>query len=258
MGIVSWFIVRFILQRSLFARLKGRKQGLLKAKNENGEDIYCKDTKSLFCPFYVGLAEYGLTLKINDSTSRDDRLYDKKYVYDKEEKGKAGSPWKDIWIFSETLDSEIDNKSKSAETVLVENIKNHGTHYTIFHLGIESYKNEIEERKLILSRQLSEKGKKLTDFLKFISIDVENGYLGKNTLPLLCGSILFSQNPKTNEMPHFTEGYLSIRKNNEDDPIYYCMPRCMLEKYSEYFEKIYMSNISPEKEVKKYENGELS
>ena len=87
---------------------------------------------------------------------------------------------------------------------------------------------------------LSTVGKK---HVSFIPIDVKSGYIGQRTLPLLCGSILFSHEKGKDGLPDFTEGYLSIRKDNNDDtPIYYKMPRCMLHQYADFFKDIQKNN----------------
>ena len=232
MGFVGWGIIRFFLQRLLYAGENGHKEGLDKLQKEASKSVCCQKNSSLLCPLNVGLSEYGLTLKISDATSKEDRLYEKENIYEIEKNGKQGSPWKNIWIFSENLSSEIDSSNNKAEPVLVTNITANRTKYTIFYLGIENQKSEIEIRKEALLKSLSPRDKKL---LTFIPIDVKSGYLGKNTLPLLCGSILFSQNQNGDGTPIFAEGYLSIRKNNDDIPIYYSMPRCMLREYVQYY-----------------------
>lgn len=78
--------------------------------------------------------------------------------------------------------------------------------------------------------------------LSFVPIDVSNGYIGNHTLPLLCGSILFSKKKRSNNLV-FAEGYLSIRKDLEDNPIYYKLPRCMLTKYVNYYKTIINKNM---------------
>lgn len=239
-GLFSWFVVRVILNGILLSGISGSRTGLEKKKIENEKVSVCSVNNSMLCPLNVGFNEYGFTLKINDSTSLKDRLFEKEYVYETEKNGNRGKAWKEIWIFSENLLSEIDVANNRAEPVLVTNITSNRTKYTIFYLSIEDQTDEIETRKNQLRDSLSARDKK--SLLSFVPIDVKRGYLGRNTLPLLCGSILFCQNHQNNKNPMFTEGYLSIRMNNEDTPIYYSMPRCMLKKYADYFQNIKQIN----------------
>ncbi len=235
-GILCWYIIRKLLYSFMQAEINGRKNGLSQRKDDLGNIIYCDNNDSLLCPLLVGLDEYGLTLKANDATvSTDDRLYEKEYVYKVEKEWKKGKPWSNIWIFSQDLSSEIDPSTDGAESVLLANITLNKTRYTMFYLGLENQESNIENRKEKLRNALPSDYK---SYLNFVCININSGCLGKNTLPLLCGSIMFSQEQGIDNMPNFTEGYLSIRKNSEDIPIYYSMPPCMLKKYSDYYKDI--------------------
>ena len=163
------------------------------------------------------------------------RLYTMQEVYDIEHNGRNGSGWSDIWIFSEDISTEL-GKNNEAEPVVITNIAMKNTHYSMFYLDTEKQHSEIEIRKRKLLRSINEK--KYKQNLKFFPLSVEDGYIGKNTLPLLCGSILFSNTKDNENTPYFTEGYLSMRKNVTDAPIYYKMPRCMLRRYAEYFKNV--------------------
>ena len=231
MGFACWLIVRPIMRGVKKSEYNGRIAGLGKVNNA----VHCTKNDSILCPLNVGFRDYGLVLKINEKTSNKDRLFDKEYVYEIEKNGEQGLVWKDIWIFSENLSSEIDPSNNRAEPVLITNITSNHTKYTIFYLSIQSQLTEIETRKQALRNSLSSRDR---DRLSFVPIDVSNGYLGKNTLPLLCGSIMFSRDKDSKGLPVFTEGYLSFRKSIEDIPIYYKMPRCMLREYSLYFKNI--------------------
>ena len=246
MGIICWLIIRMKLKSLFVARIEGRKIGLLSKNNKINSDICHNEESSLYsilvCPLIMGFSKYSLPLKINKAISDKFRLFDKENVYELEKKGNIdasnnNTSWQDIWIFSQDLSSEIDPSTNKAEPVLVANITNYKTKYTMFYLGLENQKSIIERRKISLRENLpNEEDKKL---LSFIPIDVKSGFVGKNTLPLLCGAILFSQNRGNDEMPIFLDGYLSLRKDKMKDPIYYKMPKCMLKKYAEYFEQIY-------------------
>lgn len=240
-GIACWLFARIIVKNLINSRIMGNKAGLMKLENEpNCDNFNCDQKETQLCPLIVGLNEYGVILRITECTSEQDRLYEKEAVYEIEKNGLDNKPWKNIWIFSDNLLSEVDPVINKAEPVLVANIYTSGTRYTIFHLAIKDQENEINARKASIINSIN--GKR-SNYVKFVPIDVNNGYLGKNTLPLLCGSILFSQDEIGQDgKANFIKGYLSIRKNNNDTPIYYSMPRCMLREYSNYFADILVSN----------------
>lgn len=231
-ALFCWLVVRCIFRMLNRSANEGRITTL--SKNNNS---CCTKNQSLVCPLNMGFENYVLVHKYHDATSKENRLFEKDFVYKREQNGAKGKPWNDIWIFSENLSSEIDQKTKAAELVLTNNIFLNRTRYVMFYLNNDSQKDEIESRKTVLLSSLKIKQNK--QLLSFCPINTKSGYLGKNTLPLLCGSILFSQNKNNNGEPIFTEGYLSIRKNNEEEPIYYKLPRCMLREYTNYFREIY-------------------
>lgn len=149
-----------------------------------------------------------------------------------------GTKWKNVWIFSENLATEVDSNGE-IEPVPLLNINN-GVKYTEFYLNNDNETNAIQNR---IDNMLKSINYTATENLQFIPLNTEMGYIGRNTLPLLCGSILFSVNDEKNgEMPYFTEGYLSMRKSLDDKPIYYKMPRCMLSEYANYFKEIVVKN----------------
>jgi hypothetical protein len=166
--------------------------------------------------------------------------------------------WKDIWIFSGDLYTEIEqNKGiESLETVVVENIQKRDITYTEFYCDIETErpKIEIRKKKMLNSLATTHDKKKLI----FVPFQHDGKYIGKNSMPLLCGSILFSSDRKDDGTPHFIEGYLSMRLNREDSPIYYKMPRCMLREYCDFFKREYYKRIKKRKRsvnsqnIKKY------
>ena len=230
-GFICWFVVRTIIHNLKKSEYKGLREGLLRVKEETQKVICCPNNDSVLCLLNVGINDYDFVSKNDETISIEDRLYGKDHVYGIEK----NESWDEIWIFSEDLSSEIDPFTKKAEPILVRNITVNRTKYTIFYSNIDSQRSEIESRKKALKDSLSANDKRL---LSFVPIDVSRGYIGKNTLPLLCGSILFCPDKRRGQLPVFSEGYLSIRKKYNDIPIYYKMPKCMLREYSKYFKDI--------------------
>ncbi len=226
--LVVVFIFSLLLHYTLFvgllkAKINGIKLGLSKVKGVS----YCAKKKekeeSMLCPLDVAL-----NIKINDM--HNNRLYREQYINEIE----PDPSWKYIWIFSKDLYSEIDHKTNQAESVVINNIKQNKTQYTMFYIyptNDQDLDSDICKRAEILRKE------KIT----LISFNVQDELLGEITLPLLCGSILFSkeEDDKNILLPHFSEGYLSIRYKKDDKPIYYKMPKCMLDGYYEYFKAIY-------------------
>ena len=231
---ICWIIVCAIMNKRSYFENEAKKIGLSKLESENDMFEQCTKSCSVMCPLSVGLKYYNLDLKIDETTSEKDHLFEKDFVYEVEEKGRNNKPWKVIWIFSDNLSSEIDSDKKE---VLVTNITNNETKYTIFHLNLndENQLIKIDERKELLLNSLPDSFRR---YLTFVTIDVSTGFLGNHTLPLLCGSILFCQNIKKGHLPDFSEGYLSIRNDDKDIPIYYKMPPCMLNEYTKYYKEI--------------------
>jgi hypothetical protein len=77
--------------------------------------------------------------------------------------------------------------------------------------------------------------------LKFHPFAHDGDYVGKNTLPLLCGSILLSSYKNATGEPYFEDGYLSMRLERNDAPIYYKMPLCMRREYAKFFKEVLAS-----------------
>ena len=235
-GFLCWMLVSAIM--SIISK-KGndkRKNGISKwMEKTNLDDVRCEKNETILCPLRIGINKYGWTRKNYDSISEEKRLYEKGYVYDNIE---PKDKWKEIWIFSWDLSSEIDGKTGGAESVLISNTAKKKK-YTIFYLNIKSKEKEIIRNHDDLVDSLSTVGKK---HVSFIPIDVKSGNIGQQTLPLLCGSILFSSKNGNDGLPDFSEGYLSIRKDKDDTPIYYKMPRCMLQQYADFFKDIQKNN----------------
>lgn len=231
-GFLCWLLVFLLLKKVLINWEEGQKVGLSNVKAKADTVVNCTRNESMLCSLCVGINEYGLDYQNDEPISEGDRLYKKDYVYEIEEKGRNNEKWIDIWIFSEDLLSEIDLKKNKAESVVIDNVINNKTTYTFFYLNSKDNENVVQDNREILESSILEPNR------LFVPIDVDNGYIGNHTLPLLCGSILFSKK-KRNNMPDFVEGYLSIRKDIKDNPIYYKMPKCMLREYANYFKEIY-------------------
>ena len=230
MGLLCWFMVSMIMKIILESTRKSLELGLEMAKKENEGVVYCVKDKSVLCSLMVGINDYNYA-----PISKKDRLYTRTYVYGIEAKGRNNKPWSDIWIFSENLSSEINSENTGAESVVVNNIKENDTKYTFFYLinnTDNKSKTTIEDNIHKLEKDIPEKNR------RFVPIDVSYGYIGNHTLPLLCGSVLFGITRMDNTLD-FTEGYLSIRKEEKDNPIYYKMPACMLREYSKYYKEIF-------------------
>lgn len=228
-GLFCWFIVFIIMKKIPKYGNKSREIGLLMAKKEKEGVVCCDTDKSVLCSLMVGINEYNYA-----PISEKDRLYTKTYVYGIEAKGRNNKPWSEIWIFSEDLSSEINSKNTGAESVVENNIKDNKSIYTFFYLINDTdskSKTTIEDNIHKLENSIPEENR------RFVPIDVSYGYIGNHTLPLLCGSVLFGITRRDNTLD-FTEGYLSIRKDENDIPIYYKMPSCMLREYTRYYKEI--------------------
>jgi len=229
-GLFCWFIVIKLMKIITNAGDESCEAGLSKAIKEEKKVVCCDNDNSVLCSLMVGVNMY------NTPITEKDRLYSKSYVYTIEGIGRD-KPWSDIWVFSADLSTEIDSKTNGAEKVVKKNIVKNRTRYTFFYLnsndneGIRTINYNMDR----LNDSFSKRERKL---LSFVPIDVSYGYIGNHTLPLLCGSILFGIKDKRTNIPDFTEGYLSIRKDENDIPIYYKMPSCMLREYTEYYKGI--------------------
>lgn len=228
-----WLFVSFTMHFLLFREEEGRKAGFSAAKKDKKDEdlVCCSKDGTVLCSLNVGVRKYGLDYQNDEPISKKDRLYPQKYLYDVEENGSQGEAWKNIWIFSEDLSSELDSSENGAEPVVQNNIRNNESKYTFFYFNNTTQAIDNREK---IENSIQEKYRHL---LSFVPIDVSNGYIGNHTLPLLCGSILFSKKEREGELI-FSEGYLSIRMGVKNNPIYYKMPRCMLHQYSNYFKEI--------------------
>jgi hypothetical protein len=146
----------------------------------------------------------------------------------------AQGDWKNIWIFSEDLYTEVVNQTDGLELVVVENIKKRKITYTEFYFDKDTEHHNIEDRK---KNMLDSLGTDDQNKLIFVPLKHDKSYIGKNILPLFCGSILFSSKFEKDGTPYFKEGYLSMRKDRKEKQIYYKMPRCMLREYAEFFKE---------------------
>lgn len=222
-GVISWVIVAVIVWY-----LVENGCGILKNLNVEDERSICNIT-NLLCCYYEALEKIDSDLvDIDPIIQEKERVHSAKEINTLESAG----GWKYIWIFSEDLATEVDNGR--AELVLINNCNN-GTQYKMFYLDTEDKRSEINERKENILNSLSSRGKKN---VIFCPIKNTGGYIGCNTLPLLCGSIMFSERFDEEMGEYFKCGYLSLRKDLNHTPVYYKMPKCMLDKYTKYFKNI--------------------
>ena len=215
---------------------------LKKDKNDCNleENEYCKSELLSSCPFSMAIKRYNLQIPIDSKYTNKYRLFEKEEIYKKE----LMKDWKNIWIFSGKIENEID-ENRDMEDIVKTNISHCDTKYTIFYIDTDINRNNNEKLIEEFRKKMPSEKK---DLLEFKPICVNNElsekkeHLGNRTVPLFCGGILFSSKFDKDNMPLFTEGYLSISNDNDDDPIYYNMPLCMLSGYSKYFKDIYFAN----------------
>ncbi len=255
--IVSLFVTAIVLLLCMLTHYaiiivlsKARKEGINAGFSRIKEEVvYCtqkKDKGELsLCQLEIA-HNYGLY----DSKNR---LYGKQYIDEKEKIEENESAWKNIWIFSKDLATEVENGK--AEHIVVENIENFSTKYTFFYLQPhDGDTQKIKKRKKEIQGSVNDNSKSL---ISFVPIKNDNK-LGEIVLPLLCGSILFSLETENDSepisLPKFSEGYLSIRKDNELKPIYYKMTNCMLTGYSKYFKEAFQRSPEYINKLQEYEN----
>jgi hypothetical protein len=237
-AIICWLgvtVIVWIVRKHSFINRdeEDKRQLLVSAKIENYQP--CKINNRACC-LYALLKESGIKMNISEES-----IYD----LDKINKIETDDKWKNIWIFSEDLSTEIDPKTGYIEQVVETNIAR-GVTYTEFCCVTETERTEIQNRENIMFKKLSQEQK---GRLKIIKLQSDNNYIGKNTLPFLCGSILLSSYDNKDGTPYFEEGYLSMRDDKDGAPIYYKMPRCMRKEYICFFklEKEKQENIEQER-----------
>ena len=235
--IVCWIATSVLI----YMYLKTEETELEKIVNKNKAYYKCDKRNSLCCykqAFEVATIE----IDVDKEAIKNERI-----ILEKEMTEIEGdtAKWKNIWIFSETLETEILNGH--AEVVLAKNCAL-GIKYSIFYLESLNNINELNARKQIILDSLYSTAKKN---LSFQAIKTDNKYVGRNTLPLVCGVILFSQGQKdiNDGTIWFQEGYLSMRKDSEHKPIYYKMTSCMLGAYSKAFKQIVKNNSDKENDI---------
>lgn len=227
---------------SVLALNKRKKLLNKKEKKTIAED--CAQNKFEICKYNYGvcclsqaLNSHNIEFTFSKKEKEENRLYTAMEINEIEKY--TNNHWHDIWIFSENLSTEVDSIG-NIEAVPLLNI-NSGVNYVEFYLDNSNETETIQGRINSMKKSIKDDAK---EHLRFIALNTEKGYIGKNTLPLLCGSILFSSRVETNgEFPYFSEGYLSMRKTLEDKPIYYKMPSCMLKEYANYFKEIYKQHF---------------
>lgn len=237
-SVICWLSIAL----SVFA-LNKRKQKLGENEKKNYAENYAQN-KFEICKYNYGVCCLSQALGIpnieftfSKKEREENRLYTAMEINEIEKY--TNNDWNDIWIFSENLSTEIDSLG-NIEAVPLLNINN-GVNYVQFYLDNTNETEAIQGRINGMTRSIKDDAK---EHLRFIPLNTEKGYIGKNTLPLLCGSILFSYRTETNgKLPYFSEGYLSMRKTLDDKPIYYKMPSCMLNEYANYFKEIYKQNL---------------
>lgn len=230
MGVVCWCVTTLIM----WGYQSAEKKALQETKNEG--NVICNIENRICCAMET-LKGVTIDFKIDEQTKEHDRIYSAKEL-EEIELG-INRPWSNIWIFSENLSTEI-SKSGQAESVVITNIYSHMTKYSMFYINDENELNEIESRKQKLLASLRDAKDKKN--LMFYPLDSKSGYIGYNTLPLLCGSILFSDKSDATDpsLPFFESGYLSMRKDMSGDVIYYKMTKCMLRQYARYFKNQFL------------------
>lgn len=240
LGLIAWTLVTF-LSWSLIAPTKGaaERKKILSDKSQSHNTTIC-DKNECICCLSKALKSSELQIEVAPDLKEKCRLFSKQEIYEKERDGSdSGNKWTNVWIFSEDLASELESNNE-AEPVVIKNITNHRTHYSMFYLDSDRHRVEIAKRKAALLDSIRKSEFKRN--LSFYPLAAGVGYIGKNTLPLLCGSILFSDWNDETGLPVFNEGYLSMRKDVKDNPIYYKMPYCMLKQYATYFKQIAKNN----------------
>lgn len=231
-GFICWFSIAYMLM--LFERRYFDKNS--KAQDYNKENFdFCLHNNTICC-LSRALNESGLNLTISPEEKEKNRLYTVSEI-NMTERFSDTHKWTNIWVFSENLSTEVDGEG-TIEPIPQINI-NKGVKYVEFYLQETSDKESITKRVVGMTNSINVDKK---ENLEFCPLNTGSGYIGKNTLPLLCGSILLSTScVSENETISFDQGYLSMRKSLKDKPIYYKMPKCMLEEYSSYFKEKYDS-----------------
>lgn len=233
---ISITLLVFISNKKKHTLDKNEKKAFLETYAQNKFEI-CKYNYNICC-----LSKASNTSNIEFTFSKKEREENRLYtaIEISEIEKYTNNNWCDIWIFSENLATEVDSLG-NIEAVPLLNI-NSGVNYVEFYLNNNNNETEtIQGRINGMMKSIKNSAKK---HLQFFPLNTEKGYIGRNTLPLLCGSILFSSRKETNgNLPYFSEGYLSMRKTLDDKPIYYKMPSCMLSEYSNYFKEIYKQKL---------------
>ena len=231
-GFVCWFSIAFML---VLFESRFDKDYMDDLNSISDEFDYCIHNNTICC-LSRALNESGLNLTISPEEKEKNRLYTVSEI-NSTERYSDTHKWSNIWVFSENLSTEIDEEG-TIEPIPQVNI-NKGVKYVEFYLNETSNRESIHKRVEGMTNSIN---KDKQDYLEFCPLNTGSGYIGKNTLPLLCGSVLLSTSttPET-EGVSFDQGYLSMRKTLKDKPIYYKMPKCMLEQYSKYFKEKYIN-----------------
>lgn len=226
MGLICWLFVSVILWNVYRVKIKD----MIELKKSDKESI-CDKINSICC-YRQAFKDADIEIDIDPETQKRTRIHPAKEVEDLE-LGVLEEEWTDIWIFSENLSTELRNGH--AEPILINNCTK-GIKYSMFYLESENNYNETYERTQQITNSLKSWAQKN---IKFYALKTEQGYIGLNTLPLLCGSIMFSNSRDVrDDSCYFKCGFLSLRKDLQHRPVYYKMPKCMLEQYATYFKKI--------------------
>lgn len=231
-GGVCWIVVRLFICKFLLIEKHIKKEACESLNNEVDETIeQCEITDDICCLKSM-LTSHKFYLSIDEDIKNKFKLYDSVFVGEVEGSG----IWKNIWVFSDDLSTELVSQER-AETVVLANIANsEETKYCFFYIDgsqASPKQQEVSGRRSSMLKSLTNPDDKKR--MEFCPLNVQtSGYIGHSTLPLLCGSVLFSSRAE-NGFPVFDDGYLPIRNNNDEQPLYYKLPRCMLFNYAQYF-----------------------
>lgn len=232
-GLICWFSISLVVYMLKVSKEQLTDEEMFDIVKDYGQGkiSICNYRPAICCLSRV-FDTPGFGINISQEEKEANRLYTP-FEISEIEKSTTNHSWQNIWIFSENLSTEIDING-NIEAIPQININN-GVKYIEFYLDNKNETEILETRKQAMLNSINGSAK---NNLKFFPLNTEKGYIGKNTLPLLCGSIMLSSyNEPNSDMPSFSEGYLSMRKSLEDDPIYYKMPRCMLNEYANYFKE---------------------
>lgn len=232
-AIICWIGVSFIIwlvrKHDFINYDENRKKKLL--ESEEIKDLQPCEIYNGVCCLDALLNVPGMKIEISEIDSKDHNLFYPEDI----RKIEAQDKWKYIWIFSEDLYTEVDHQTGGLESVVMENIKKiKGVEYAEFYCSMKLDHADTESRIEKIKKGLNKRQRKRLNFFPF---QHDGNYIGKNTVPLLCGSILFSSYKDSDGIPSFEEGYLSMRFSRDYDPIYYKMPRCMRREYAKFFKE---------------------